>query len=424
MKKAIFALVAVLGLAALLAITALSGGGKGGTRVYAEPVERRAITQVVKATGAVNARVKVNISSHLIGKIEKIYVHEGQAVVAGQPFLELEKEAFVALRDDWASRRAIASHDVEQARISLADAELKARRARRLRQDGVLSEEQLEVAELALSSARLRLAQAEQSVVQAEANLVKARDDLAKTTLYSPLSGRVVTLQAEEGEVVVSGTMNNPASVIATVADLSEVLAEVDVDETEIARVKVGQAAALRVDALADSEFRGEVVEVGSSGYNRPQQPDVTFFQVKLLFEAPDPELRPGMSVRADIETASHGDAAVVPIQAVVDRPPGAAEGDPGEKDGSERAPGGELAEEEVPVLFVIVDGKAEQRPVETGLSDETHVEILSGATPGEQVVTGPYRALKDLEAGDRVQVRSPEADRDEDDEDEKDEGG
>lgn len=412
MKKALFTL-AVLAVLAVIVIASLRAGGGGqGTKVYAETVELRDITQVVKATGGVDAREKVNISSHLIGKIEELYVEEGEDVESAQPFLELEKEAFVAARDDWASRLAVARNDVEQARVSLADARLKAERARRLHDEGILTSEQLEAAELALTSAELRLARAREMVHQAEANLVKARDDLAKTTLYAPISGRVVSLQAEEGEVVVSGTMNNPASIIGTIADLSELLAVVDVDETEIVLVRVGQEAQLQVDALPDETYRGRVVEVGSSGYSRPQQPDVTFFQVKLLFLEPGPELRPGMSVRADIESASRQEVPVVPIQSVVQRPP---------QDGDEGT------DEEVEVVFVIQEGEAVQRPVETGLSDETHVEIARGLEAGEQVVTGPYRVLKDLDHGDAVQIRSSdddEADEEEDEEDEEDEEG
>jgi HlyD family secretion protein len=416
-KKALVALAALLGvvsLAAILAVLALRGG-TAKVKVYSEAVKSDDITQLVKATGAVSARVKVSISSHLIGKIEELYVSEGEEVKAGQPFLELEKEAFVAARDDWSSRLSIARNEVEQARVSLADADLKASRFRRLHREGIVSVEQLESGELALTSARLRLAQAEQAVAQAEANLAKARDDLAKTTLYAPVSGRVVSLQAEKGEVVVSGTMNNPASVIATVADLSELLAEVDVDETEIARVRLDQEATLKVDALDGREFRGRVVEVGSSGYSRAQQPDVTFFQVKLLFEHPDAELRPGMSVRSDIEAAARREVALVPIQAVVNRPPRAAAED-GDQDGASAAASG--SDDEISVIFVVEDGKAVQRPVETGLSDETHVELVAGAVPGEMVVTGPYRVLKDLEHGDRVEIRSSKSEEDGDDED------
>src|SRR4029077_16401949 len=122
--------------------------------------------------------------------------------------------------------------------------------------------------------------------------LTKAQDDLSKTTIYAPLSGRVITLNAKEGEVVVSGTMNNPGSVIATIADMSEILANVDVDETEIVSVKVGQEAVLRVDALPNRVYHGQVVEIGSNGFNRPQQPDVTFYQVKVLYTDSDEALK------------------------------------------------------------------------------------------------------------------------------------
>ncbi len=412
MKKVLLALAIVLVLAAavLVAVFVTVGGAKKGKQIYADPVVRRDLVELVKASGEVNARVKVNISSHLIGKIEKLYVKEGDEIAAGKPFLELEKEAFVAARDDWSSRLEMARNEVAQAKINLADSDLKVERARRLTGEGILTKEQLEAAELAFASARLRQTAAEEQVVQARANLVKAQDDLAKTTLFAPLSGRVVSLNAEEGEVVVSGTMNNAASVIGTIADLSEILAEVDVDETEIVHVRVGQSATLSVDALPDRTFAGRVMELGSSGFNRPQQPDVTFFRVKLLFEAPDIELRPGMSVRANIETAGKKDVPVVPIQAVVRRPP---PGQEGAETGARGTAGREA--EEIEVVFVITGGKAVQRAVETGLADETDVEITSGLADGDQVVSGPYRMLKDLKDGDAVTIdeRQDEDDKD-----------
>ncbi len=412
MKKVLLALaiVFVLGAAVLAAVFVVVGGAKKGKQVYAEEVVSRDIVELVKASGEVNARVKVNISSPLIAKIEKLYVKEGDEIAAGKPFLELEKQALLAARDDWSSRLEMARNEVEQARINLADAGLKAERARRLAGEGILTKEQLEAVELALASARLRLTAADEQVVQAQANLVKARDDLSKTTIFAPLSGRVVSLQAEEGEVVVSGTMNNAASVIGTIADLSEILAEVDVDETEIVRVRVGQPATLAVDALPERDFAGRVMELGSSGFNRPAQPDVTFFRVKLLFESPDPELRPGMSVRADIETARKEDVAVAPIQAVVRRPPAGSgsEARAGTSGPATGRPGGSEPEE-IEVVFVITDGKAVQRPVETGLADETGVEISSGLAAGERIVTGPYRILKDLKDGEQVSIEERE---------------
>lgn len=414
MKKVVLALaiVFVLAAAALIAVFVAVGGAKKGKRVYADEIVRRDIVELVKASGEVNARVKVNISSPLIAKIERLYVKEGDEIAAGRPFLELEKQAFISARDDWASRLQMAKNEVAQARIDLADAELKAARARRLAGDGILTKEQLEAAELGLASAGLRLTAAEEQVVQARANLAKAQDDLAKTTIFAPLSGRVVSLQAEEGEVVISGTINNAASVIGIIADLSEILAEVDVDETEIVRVRVGQRAKLSVDALPERTFEGRVMEIGSSGFNRPQQPDVTFFRVKLLFESPDADLRPGMSARADIQTAEKKDVPVAPIQAVVRRPPAGATPSAVESD-----------PEEIEVVFVIADGKAAQRAVETGLADETAVEIVSGLAAGEQVASGPYRVLKDLKDGEAVTIDERKGEDEKQGKDGKDEG-
>ena len=394
-------------LGAVLFVSLRGESGKKGVRVYAEAAERRAIARIVKESGRIDPRVKVNISAHVIGKIERLYVEEGDRIEAGAPFLELEKEAFVAARDRARAEVAIAESRERQAVVDLADAEVKLKRQRRLAQEQIASPEQLEAAELGRRSAELRLEQAREAVRQARAGLEKAQDDLTKTTIYAPLTGRVISLSAEEGEVVVSGTMNNPASIIGVIADLSEILAEVDVDESEVAYLELGQRATLTVDALAERTYTGSVVEIGSSGFSRPRQPDVTFFKVKVLLDEPDTELRAGMSVRAEITTAEHEDALVVPIQAVVERLPLDEEGKELED------------EEEIRVAFVVQeDDTVLQVPVETGLSDTTHVEILSGLDEGDRVVTGPYRSLKELEHEDPVRVRS-EDDEESDEEEE-----
>lgn len=385
----------------LIVVASLRSRGSGETiRIYAERAERRDITQIVEASGQIHPRVKVNISAHVIGKIDKLFVVEGQAIADGEPFLQLERESFLAARDDARAQLAMAETERRRAEVALADQAVRLARARRLAAEGIAAQESLESAELAHTSAELALRSAGEGVTQARALLVKAEDELRKTTIWSPLAGRVIALNAEQGEVVVSGTMNNPASVIGTVADLSEILTEVDVDETEIVHVAVGLPVEVRVDAVADVAYPGRVVEVGSSGYTRPQQPDVQFFLVKVLLDRPDEKLRPGMSARARIQVATHEQALVVPIQAVVERRP---QGAPA----ADAADGGE-APEEVPVVFTVATDKAVQRTIETGISDATHVEIVAGLSAGDQVVTGPYRALKRLEDGDRVKVATP----------------
>lgn len=395
-KKILIGVGVAVALGAVLFFSLQGEKGKKGVRVYAEQVERRPIARIVKESGRIDPRVKVNISAHVIGKIERLFVEEGDRIEAGRPFLELEKEAFTAARDRARAEVEITLSRQRQAEVDLADAGVKMKRMQRLSDEQIASPEQLESAELGQRSAELRLEQAGEAVRQARAGLEKAQDDLTKTTIYAPLSGRVIALNAEEGEVVVSGTMNNPASIIGVIADLSEILAEIDVDETEVAYLEIGQKATLTVDALAERVYTGNVVEIGSSGYNRPQQPDVTFFKVKVLLDQPDTDLRTGMSVRAEITTAEHEAALVVPIQAVVERLPRDEEGE--ELDD----------EEEVRIAFVIgEDDTVRQQPVETGLSDTTHVEILEGVAEGDRVVTGPYRSLKELEHDDPVKVRS-----------------
>ncbi len=404
MKRILIGVVVVLVLGGIVFASLKSKGGKKGTRVYAAEVERRDITRLVKASGVIDPRVKVNISAHVIGKIEKLYVEEGDEIGAGEPFLELEREAFVAARDSAAAQLAIAKSQSRQADINLRDAELKLVRMRRLTEEQIASAEQLEQAELQYNSRELGVEQARESVLQSKAALDKAVDDLSKVTIFAPLSGRVIELNAEQGEIVVSGTMNNPASVIGTIADLSEILAEVEVDETEVAYLELGQTAALKVDALPDNAYSGGVVEIGSSGYEKPSQPDVTFFKVKVLFDAPDEALRPGMSVRAEIETAKKEGVLAIPIQAVVDRPPLGDDGEPIE------------GEEEVAVVFVVSDDdeSVAQVRVATGLTDPTHTEVLTGLEEGQQVVTGPYRALKDIEHGDAIRLQDQNDDEEE----------
>jgi HlyD family secretion protein len=408
-KRVLIGAGVILALAAIVFLSIKGGRRDRGVRVYVEPVVKRHIERIVKATGEIDPRVKVNLSAHVVGKIEELYVEEGDRIEAGQPFLRLEREAFLAVRDRAKADLEIARSRVRQAEITLADADLKLQRARRLNDEQIGSQADLEAAELNYRSQELAGEQAREAVLQAQAALDKAEDDLYKTTIYAPLSGRVTALNAEEGEVVVSGTMNNPGSVIGTISDLSEILAEVDVDETEVAFVEVGQSATLTVDALPDHEFTGKVVEIGSSGFQRPTNPDVTYFKTKILLDAPDPALRPGMSARVEIVTAVADDALVVPVQCVVDRPPvkpeAAAEGEEAAPDEPKEA-SAPIADEEIEVVFVVVDGKAEQRAVDTGLSDITHVQILSGVNEGESVVTGPYRSLKDLDNGDAVRPR------------------
>jgi HlyD family secretion protein len=398
--------IAVLG---LIVVASLRSRGDQALEVYAEAAEVREMVQEVEASGEIDPRVKVKISAHVVGRIERLFVEEGDRIEAGAPFLELEREAFVAARDQAAAQLASSRTAVRQAEVDLADARAQQARFERLAAQGITSQEQLDARRLATTSAELSVDRAREAVRQAEASLVKARDDLAKTTIFSPIAGRVVELNAEQGEVVVSGTMNNPASVIGTIADLSEILAVVDVDETEIVEVEPGQPVEVRVDAVPGAVYHGEVVEVGSSGYARSRQPDVTYFKVEVLLTDADQRLRPGMSARVAVRTAVHPEALAVPIQAVREDLP--EDGDDEADEGSSANPDAEPPK----AVFVVADGVATRRRVTTGISDATHVEITEGLSAGEVVISGPYRTLRDLEGGEQVQVVEPGNGKDDD---------
>jgi HlyD family secretion protein len=197
-----------------------------------------------------------------------------------------------------------------------------------------------------------------------------------------------------------------PGPVIGTIADLSEILVR-STSTRPASSTCGGPGAKVEVDALPEVDYQGRVVEVGSSGFAKPQQPDVQLFRVKVLLERPDERLRPGMSARATIEVETRTGVLVVPLQSVVERPPLAA----GEIAAEAAAAPGAPRAEEHPALFVVEADKARQRTVETGISDATHVEIVSGVAEGDKVVTGPYRSLKKLDDGAAVRVADPKQD-------------
>jgi len=393
--KVLVIVMILIALAGIVFASIRFGGGSDAVEVYAEEVERRTIARTVKASGQIDPRVKVNLSSQVIGKIERLYVKEGDEVEAGQLILELEKDAFLAAHSRASADLRIAKSRQKQAQIDIEDALVKLRRMERLFGDKIASKADLESAELFHLSKELAFEQSAEAVTQAQASLDQANEELSKCSLYTPLSGRVITLNSEEGESVIPGTMNNLGSVIGTIADLSEILAEVEVDETEIPYLELDQPATVRVDALQDVEYTGTVVEIGSSGFTNARQPDVTFFRAKILLEAPDAKLRPGMSLRAEISTAESPETLLVPIQAVVERLPL----DKDEEDSNE--------DDRIDVVFVVGGETASQVAVSTGLSDTTHVEIVSGLDEAQRVVTGPYRELRDLKDGDVVREKS-----------------
>ena len=397
----------VLLIIAIIIIASIASGGPEGEKVFTEKAATRTIESVVTAPGEIDPKVKVNISAHIVGKIEKLYFNEGDTVRRGQKLVELEKPLYVAQRDRLNAELASRRVEVQRARAALRTAESQYRRAQSLSNQGIQAQELLEQSRLAYDNAQAALAAAAQGVNQAEAGLRSAAEDLSRTTIVSPLDGKVVQLNAREGEVVVTGTMNNPGSVIAVIADLSQILVEAEVGETEVVNVKNGQQAKIRVDAIPDHQYTGHVVEIGSSAAVRSGAgAGIRYFTVKVAIDDADERLRPGMTSQVSIVTSRAVNTIAVPIQCVVERVPGK-KADDQDDDAPKKK-----------YVFLVKDGKARLAEVGTGISDATHVAISGGVQGGEELISGPFRTLKKLNDGDAVQVTKEETKTSKDDED------
>jgi HlyD family secretion protein len=402
-------IIIILGAVIVVAIIIMANVFKSGEKTYqvqAEKAERGDLTAIVTANGRIVPKTDVQISAYVPAKITKLPVKEGNEVQEGQLLVQLDDTEYRA-----AVNRARA--ELASAKASMEQAGLAFNRQKELHQRKLTSQEQYDMAktELDLAEARNR---------QAAASLDQARYNLSKTTMTSPMHGIVTSLNAEVGEIVMIGTMNNPGTVIMTVSDMSEIETEVEVDETDIAQVKLGQEAEISVDAYPDTTFKGKVTEIGHtarvSGLGTQDQ--VTNFMVKVMLLDEVPSIRPGMSASVDITTDSRIDVLNVPIQAVVMRQEkgdsltseregkegavastdsGSVEGEKEKKEKEEK--------EDVEGIFLVVDGRAKFVEVATGIADQQNIEIVSGIEDNDQVVTGSYKILRTLKDGDKVKV-------------------
>ncbi len=346
---------------------------KGGVKlVQTDVVRRRTIESSVIAFGRVEPKSDVNISAEVSERIERILVEEGDTVKVGDLLVELNRDRLAA-----AVNRALAQvHQVEanlnRARDNLAKTE-------KLHSEGVVSDD-------ALLSAQTEVAVLEAQLESANAALNEARDNLAQTIIRSPLDGIVTSIQAEKGEFVIVGTMNNPGSVIMTIAQLTDMQARVDVDEADVVDVCPGQRARIELDAIPDTFFNGTVVQVAHQAKVQSVggQETRASFDVKIAIENPSPKIRPGMSVTATIITAKHDSTVSIPLSAVV-------------------AYHDTLTNREGEGVFVVRDGIARKVRIKTGISDDRFIEVLDGVSEGDVVVSGPFNVLRGLSDGDRV---------------------
>lgn len=434
MKKALIVLGVLLVAAAIVGANLYYKRDKG-IGVAVEPLRNRDLESFVSASGKIQPKRQVSISANQMGRVTRLAVEEGQRVKAGQFLLEIDPKSLegqlqrgeatvVAARFDLERARTAA----EQARANLELAKQSLARQQQLWKEGLTTRQDLEraqnelaVRETDVKSNEQQIASSEQRIKQEEASLASTKYNMTQVIINSPMDGIVVRRNIEEGETAVVGTMNNAGSQLLTIADMSQLDAEVEVDETDIPNVSLGQQARVTIDAVRDRTFRGHVTEIGNSPIQSTSASSTgrqaTNFKVKVTLDEAVPDVRPGFTCTAEIVTATRKNALSVPIQALTVREmlfdeKGTMVHEQKKKsksveptvDASTEPPPGHTRKE-VEGVFVITDGRAVFTPVKVGIAGERYFELLSGAKGGERVITGPFASVRALADGDPVRI-------------------
>jgi HlyD family secretion protein len=438
----------------VLIVLALAGGGAAayfaarrdtGTIVTVEAIQNRDLEAIVSASGKIEPKKTVNISAQTMGRVTRLGVQEGDRVRQGQFLLQIDPvNAEAAVRRDIAAV-AGAMTSLEQSKASLQStrasldvARQSLKRQQELWSAGLTTRETLEraqseveVRESDLKAREQEIKTRETQLNQQQAGLASSRHTLAQVRFDAPFDGIVTRRNVEEGENVVVGTMNNAGTVLLTVADMSVIEAEVEVDETDVPFVQMGQIASIEIDAIPDREFTGRVTEIGNSpiqtagtGTTRT----ATNFKVTITIDGQIPEVRPGFTCTAEITTATKTQVPSVPIQSMTvrellldeqggiihePRPPrprfrfGPAPAAPALAPAPAALKPGQKREEREGV-FLMRDGKATFVEVKTGIAGERYLEVLTGLQVGDQVITGPFDSVRGMYEGDPVTTAPP----------------
>ena len=399
---------------ALIVVNLVRSSGGKVESVQLAKVRIEDVTSRVKAPGKIEPKTQVKISADVPGKVIQLAVEEGDKVRRGQLLLQLDDTQY---RATWNQARAALSS--ARARLTDARASLKVGednyvRQRALYEQKLLSQAEWDRATATIESARSAAATAQEEVSRSEAAMAAAADNLNKCRFVAPFDGVVSALDVEKGEIVMIGTMNNPGTQIMVVSDLSRMLVRADVDEADIVDIRQGQKAKIKVDAVPDSSYYGTVTEIGNTAKRNVStgSEGQTNFEVQVVFDRSVPEVRPGMTADVEIDTGTHPKTKAVPIQAVVVRTDRDLErANRGKKGAKPRRTDALAAEEdtvgrtekEITGIFVVKNDIATFVPVKAGIASETMIEISGDLKEGDVVVSGPYKALRELKPGMKV---------------------
>jgi len=394
-------------------------GRDRGVEVRMEEVGRRDLVATVTASGNLRARRKVNISSDVQGRVVELNVDEGDDVQAGEVLLRIDPLQYQAqvARTEGALSAAQARVIEQQANVVRAQRDYDRILALSARDSLLVSSQQVQDAETTLLVSKAQLQSLEFGVAQSQAALDETEELFQKTVIRAPISGKVTRLSIELGETVVVGTMNNPGSLLLTVSDLSVVEAVMEVDETDVPLISLGDSALVELDAFSDRRFGGRVTEIGNSAIIPPAsgQAQAVDFEVVITLSDPPDNVRPDLSATADVIIEVRDQALAVPIISVTVREEDLTP-DPDEDeddDETRRRPEGPVAHsrqsEPVEGVFVVRDGTVTFTEVEIGITGQEYFEVLSGVEEGDIVVSGPYQRIRNLKDDDAVKNAEPE---------------
>jgi HlyD family secretion protein len=434
-RKNIFIIIGVVLLGAAVVGANLYFKKDKGVTVQTEAIKSRDLDAVVSASGKIQAERTVNVSSDTVGRVVNLAVNEGDRVKKGQFLLQIDPKTLRSRVDNGAASLKAAEGSLEQMQQSIetARAQLELARQNLKRQQELWGQQlstrealdkavnDVKVAESSLSE-REKTANAQSSrIAQERANLDSAQYDLSKVRIESPIDGIVTARTIQEGEMVMIGTMNNAGTVLMTLADMSTIQAEIEVDETNIPNVQIGQKAKISIDAIPDKSFKGHVTEIGNSPIQTATASagtQATNFKVKVVLDEGVPNVRPGFTCTADITTATRKAVVAVPIPAVAVRElvydangQVIKEPKPDKRrrtvetiaSAQELKPG--QTRKETEGVFVVRDKHVEFLPIKMGIAGDKYFEVTGGLKEGDQVVTGPYNSVRGMADGDPVKV-------------------
>lgn len=413
-KKTKWALVGIAVVAVGGFAAANANRGPEAVEVRVETVEKRDLVASVTASGQVQPRTKVDVAADISGRIVRLAVKEGQRVQRGDFLLRIDPEQYEAAVQRAEAALAATKAQAAQTRANFLQAQRNHERNQEMRKTNpnLVSDAQLEQTRTELEVQQALLEAANYQVAQAEASVRDAKTSLGKTTIVAPMSGIITRLVVEEGETAVPGTFNKEAATLLTISDMSVLETIVKVDETDVARISLGDSAVVQIDAFPDTTFTGKVVEISHSsvrasaaGANTEQAVD---YEVRIQLVNPPADTRPDFSATAKVVTDIRTQVLSIPIIALTVRENEAlAAGDSAVIPG--RTPVREVGRRDVEGVFIVgADNKVTFRPVEVGIAGERYFEVLSGLQAGERIVGGTYQAIRELRDGALVRETAP----------------